>query len=112
ATPEHTHWRGESVSARSVRHGAQAAGLVCVSQELVNFGDRHVGYSDELIDCFTTVCRPESPFASRPGAVVENGDFMAHSQIVSRVARLYDREPAQEAAPEPSGRLRRLLSRR
>jgi SAM-dependent methyltransferase len=112
STVEHTHWRGASVSAQSVRACAEKAGLVCPSQELVNFGDSHVGRGQDLIDAFTVVCRPGSPFA-RPTRAVENRSFMDQSVNIAKVAPLYRLDEATDRPrprPQP-GLLRRLMLR-
>lgn len=107
---EHTHWRARSVSARSVRESAQLAGLVCVGQELVNFGDSYVGRGEELIDCFTLI-RRNGLQATTPTEIVENADFMSQSATVAALARLYGSSAKHEEAPASPGRFRRLLAR-
>jgi len=109
---EHTHWRAPSVSAESVRKFAEDAGFVCVAQELINFGDSHVGRGQELIDCFTVLCRRGSPSA-RPTRMAENPDFMPQSELITKLAPLYggfgDHE--EEDVRVGPGRLRRFLPR-
>jgi SAM-dependent methyltransferase len=107
---EHTHWRGQSVSAGLVRECAERVGLLCCSQELVNFGDSHVGRGSKLIDCFTVLCRPDAMVA-RPTSVLENPDFMEHSVSISRLASLYA-VPGEPTGSSPeTSRWRRLLRR-
>jgi ubiquinone/menaquinone biosynthesis C-methylase UbiE len=62
------HRRALSVNAESFRASCEAAGLRCVTQELVNWGGRR------LIDCFSTVVPAAA--AARPTTVVRNHGFM------------------------------------
>lgn len=64
------HYRGVSASAAHARRTIESAGLVCCRQELVNFEVR-----TNLIDCFTTLSRKDSTFASQH-EIVRNGSFM------------------------------------
>jgi 2-polyprenyl-3-methyl-5-hydroxy-6-metoxy-1,4-benzoquinol methylase len=107
---QHAHWRARSVSAQTVRASAEEAGLHCFAQEIVNFGDSHVGRGDELIDCFTILRRPGVQL-ERPTNVVENSTFMPQSDMIARLARLYGGEPDGSTPLVQPSRLRRLLSR-
>ena len=111
-TVQHAHWRASSVSSQTVRASAEEAGLHCSGQELVNFGDSHVGRGHELIDCFTVLRGPGVQFEG-PTNVVENPGFMPQSVMIASLARLYGSEPDRDTDTplvRPS-RLRRLLSR-
>jgi SAM-dependent methyltransferase len=79
------HWRGLSVSASSFAKTAHDAGLMCIGQEIINWGT-----SRRMIDCFSLVTRPTSKWA-RPNTVVHNPNFMKEARQVSRSARLYTR---------------------
>lgn len=68
------HRRALSVSAESFRASCEAAGLRCVTQELVNWGGRR------LIDCFSTVVPAAA--ARRPTTVVRNPRFMDEAASV------------------------------
>lgn len=79
---ENRHWRAESMSA-DIFHGfCEAAGLACVSQEIVNWGCPH------LTDCVSVVTPRESRRA-RPRRVAENPAFMDEAQRLARLAELY-----------------------
>lgn len=54
------HWRASSVSAEVVQRLAEAAGLHCEAQELVQWG------GDVWNDCFTLLRRPQAGAAARP----------------------------------------------
>jgi SAM-dependent methyltransferase len=77
-----THWRGRTVSAESVRTAASRAGLVCVSQELVNWdgGEHH-------IDCYSVFRKLEG---ERPDVVkTAVSDFSRETAYVRSLAALY-----------------------
>ncbi len=68
-TIENKHWRGASVSAELFRNTAERFGIVCLKQEIVNWG------GEDLIDCFTTFARS----TDRPSGgteIIENPGFM------------------------------------
>ena len=77
------HWRGKSVTAAKVEEIARGHGLQCISQELVNWSTRRA-----LIDCFTTLVRPDSKWA-RENRVVRNHRFMLEAEGIRRLASLY-----------------------
>ena len=78
-----THWRAETMSAPLFEATCAAAGLRCLSQELVNWGTESL-----LIDCFTVItrARPGAPAANR---VTENAEFMKEAELVKRRAAAY-----------------------
>lgn len=76
------HWRAPSVTAPEVERLACASGLICISQELVNWG------SPFLIDCFTTLTRPDSRW-SRANRVIRNYGFMKEAKLICSIAPLY-----------------------
>jgi ubiquinone/menaquinone biosynthesis C-methylase UbiE len=83
------HWRAYSVTAAEVERLSRAAGLACISQELVNWGGRFP-VTRFLIDCFSMVTAVHSA-RSRPNRVLRNHEFMKEAQLIAGVARLYTR---------------------
>ena len=83
ATEKAWHHRGTDVSAAAVEAAVTAAGLVCIGQELLNWG-----VTPDLTDCVTQFARPGGRFA-RPNAVVPNPDFMADAARIGGLAGLY-----------------------
>lgn len=77
-----SQWRAPTVTAAKFREMAEAAKLVCISQELVNWGARR------LIDCFTTVVAPDSPLA-RPTRTVRNPGFMDEVRYLAKLGAFY-----------------------
>jgi SAM-dependent methyltransferase len=75
-------WRALDMTAERFRESCAAAGLQCISQEIVNWTTRR------LIDCLSTFTRPSSRWA-RPNRVLENPGFVAEARAVKRRARLY-----------------------
>lgn len=67
---ESSRWRASSVSADLFDTLCKEAGLVCINQELVNWGTRR------LIDCFSTFT-PEGSKWARPKTMVRNYEFTA-----------------------------------
>jgi ubiquinone/menaquinone biosynthesis C-methylase UbiE len=76
------HWRALSVSASEVDRMCDERGLVCLAQELVNWGGRR------LIDCFSLIARPGSS-RDHPKVVVRNSDFMAEARSIRCAAEAY-----------------------
>jgi len=79
-------WRGTSVSAAVVAGYADAAGLRCVVQELVDWaphGDRSV-----LSDCFTVLTRPGSRW-DRETVLLESAGFSDEVERARRLAAAY-----------------------
>lgn len=77
---DYGEWRAGSVTADKVRAEAERHGLVCRSQELINWGGRR------LIDCFTVLQRRQASPQTR-----HNFDFTNHAFRVQRLAALYGR---------------------
>ena len=75
-------WRALDMTAGRFRARCEAAGLQCISQEIVNWTTRR------LIDCLSTFTRPSSRWA-RPNRVFENPGFVAEARAVKRRAPLY-----------------------
>ena len=74
--------RGESVSAKDVRAFCHAAGLHCVSQEVINWAGHH------LIDCMTVLCRPSGRYAA-PYKQVRNPFFIDEAHRIRQRSELY-----------------------
>ncbi len=68
-TVENRHWRGESMSAELFRAYCRAAGLRCLSQEILAWG------GEVLNDCFSVITKGSSQ-PDQPPRVVENPHFM------------------------------------
>lgn len=79
------HWRASSVSAERVRAWASAAGLGCVSQEILQWG----GPLDS--DCISVVRRPAAGDGAPSTAVVRHPDFNAEIEHFRRLSELYRR---------------------
>ena len=60
------------------------AGLVCVGQELINWGD----IGRKMIDCLSLVARPDSRWA-RANVTVSNPNFMDEAFSAGRIASVY-----------------------
>jgi SAM-dependent methyltransferase len=78
-----THWRAFNMSAATFRSLAQAANLVCISQEIIGWGGTH-----RLIDTISIVTQPGSRW-SRPIRVLRNEDFVRDVSVLARLAPLY-----------------------
>lgn len=81
-----THWRSDTMSAALFRTFAQAANLVCISQEIVGWGGTR-----RLIDAMSIVTPPGSRWA-RPIRVVHNEDFVRDISVLAKLAPLYSPE--------------------
>jgi hypothetical protein len=73
-------WRAESVTAERFTAQCESVGLVCISQEKINWE-----FGPYLIDAFSTFTPAGSPWA-RPRRAVSNRRFRRE---VRRVARVY-----------------------
>jgi ubiquinone/menaquinone biosynthesis C-methylase UbiE len=81
-------WRALSMTSEKLRELAEAAGLVTIRQELVNWRSRR------LIDCFSTVT-PKGSAWERPLTMLKNYGFMNEARHVRRLSLLYaDRRAA------------------
>lgn len=101
-TVEDSHWRDQTTSAAVAHRLCADAGLVCTSQELVQWGLSHHG------DCFTMLRRPridEVVDFLAPPKRFEN-PYMREEIAYSRmIAEVYGRDPGasdpeREAAPD------------
>jgi SAM-dependent methyltransferase len=83
------HWRAANVSAELVRDACAAAGLVWVTQEIVNWGGH------QLSDCFSTIVRAGSKWARAPQIIV-NPQFMDEAERLRRRVIAAGGEPLGE----------------
>jgi len=79
---DNVQWRALSMTAERFRESSEAAGLQCISQEVIPCGTRR------LIDCVSTFTTPSSRWA-RPNRVLVNPGFMVEAKIIKRQAPLY-----------------------
>jgi SAM-dependent methyltransferase len=75
-------WRSLTMTAREFRQQCEAAGLQCISQELINWDTRRV------IDCLS-IFTTRSSFWARPNRILVNPGFMAEAKAIKRRAPLY-----------------------
>lgn len=114
-------WRAPSVSARVVRHAGRRAGLVCVSQELVNWVghasdiERHElrGEHVPLTDCFSVFMRPRLPISATPAPtrVYINRHFVDEWRQLVEMAQVYSSPSDFTATPASGGRQPRRVRR-
>jgi Methyltransferase domain len=83
-----SHWRASSVSSELVLKAVEANGLICLSQEAINWGTR------ECIDCISVLARSHSAF-ERPYVFLNNPHFMDEAEAISRCSRAYTFKPRQ-----------------
>ena len=77
-------WRAHSVTSRKVVDVGKAAGLVCIGQEIINWG-RH---NRRTVDCFSMLTRSGSKW-ERPNVVVRNPFFMHEAISAHVVSEVY-----------------------
>lgn len=75
-------WRAQSMSAKLMRAFADRAGMSCVQQELIPWGN--IGYP-VLIDCMSTIVNAPG----RPCTVIENRRFMEEASAIKRISELH-----------------------
>jgi len=88
------HWRAESMTADLFGEFCRKAGLVCISQELVNWG------CTDLTDCLSLFTRNETGDSS-PAGRVENPSFMEEAANLRRVSELYGRNSQSDKETDP-----------
>lgn len=76
------HWRAASMSAKKMRAFAQNAGMSCVQQEIIPWGQGRTW----MIDCISTIVNTPG----QPCQVVGNPRFMEEAAAIKRVASLGD----------------------
>ena len=103
------HWRARSVSARTFRMAARAAGLACLSQELINWIGRdavvdryHIPAARiPLTDCLSIVMRPlgDAPADTR---MLCNRTFVDEWRQTLSLAPVYARRAREASAVNPA----------
>jgi ubiquinone/menaquinone biosynthesis C-methylase UbiE len=73
-----THWRAASMSADKMRKFVAGAGMSCVQQELIPWGE---GWP-VLIDCLSTILN----VSGKECAVIENRRFMEEAAAIKRIS--------------------------
>lgn len=86
------YWRDRSVSASTFREHAERAGLVCISQELINWLR-----TKRLIDCISIVTPAGSRWA-RPNVVLRNPRFMLEAEQARALSAAYAVTGARSAS--------------
>lgn len=86
--PLHNTWRAPSMTARKFRQYAHQAGLVCLSQEKVNWNSRR------LIDCFSTFALAGESWHSRT-PFRKNPDFMREAGLAKSIPQAFFRTNKQ-----------------
>ena len=87
------HVRAKSMTAERFADACYMAGLACVGQEIISWGDGR-----KLIDCLSLLARPGSRW-DRPNVVVVNPDFMGEAVSAHRVASLYGSLGVHQTSP-------------
>jgi len=77
------HWRARSMDARKMIEFAGQSNLLCIKQELVNWGTRSA-----LIDCFSILVRPDSKWA-QDYKIIRNYNFMEETRLINNLSRIY-----------------------
>lgn len=81
-TIENAHWRATSMTAELFRTYCNDVGLKCISQEIINWGDRG------LTDCFSLFTR-ERVRTERETVIFENREFMKEAYRMKKISELY-----------------------
>jgi SAM-dependent methyltransferase len=80
---DETHYRDVTMTAPLFETYCKGAGLVCIGQELVNWGTKR-----SLIDCFSSFVHKASHYV-RTNHVVRNRDFMRETESIRHLSTLY-----------------------
>lgn len=81
ASCQNEHWRATSVSADSFVQSCRESGLVCTSQELINWGGK-----PDLTDSLSTIAMPRLADAGGSVRRRENPQFMDEALSLGRIA--------------------------
>lgn len=92
-----THGRALTMSASEFRRLAQASGLRCIGQELINWRSRL------LLDCHSIIAHPDSAWTA-DDRVYKNRDFMKEAGQIRRMASVYSRLGQSPDSPRPCNR--------
>jgi ubiquinone/menaquinone biosynthesis C-methylase UbiE len=76
------HWRAPSMTATKFSDHARKAGLVCTSQEKINWGGRRT------IDCLSSFKKGAPSRTSEP-TIIHNPHFMSEAGYLSKLSRIY-----------------------
>ena len=85
-TVPNAHWRSENVSAELVRNLCGPAGLHCLAQEIVSWGD----FPEN--DCFSLLAR--DPDREDETKVAINTEFWDEARALRGISRLYSKRPS------------------
>ena len=89
------HWRGPTVSSAGIVEASRQAGLACIGQEIINWGD----HNRRMIDCLSIVTRTGSKW-ERPNVVVHNPAFTEEARSARSQSKMYSSlRPHSEAEP-------------
>lgn len=89
------HFRAFSMTAAKFRSMAEAAGLCCIGQELINWGTKRP------IDCISVFTVQGSAWAG-PYRLIENRHFMDEAESLRKLSALYGLRRRQAEADPPS----------
>ena len=78
------HWRAPSVTSQKIVDVCSASGLVCIGQEIINWGHKTL----KMIDCLSILTRSGSRW-DRPNVVVRNPYFMAEAMSAHAISEVY-----------------------
>jgi len=78
------HLRARSVTAQKILDICSACGLVCIGQEIIDWGHE----TRKMIDCFSIMTRSGSKW-ERPNVVVRNPYFMAEAMSAHAISEVY-----------------------
>jgi len=78
------HYRDEVVTSDLFKTICERHGLVCISQEVINWG------GDKLIDCLSVFTMPSSSY-KKDYAYIENNKFMEEASYIRELSSIYGR---------------------
>ncbi len=85
------HWRAYSMTGRLMEEMVKKAGMVCISQEFINWGTKPA----HLIDCITVFIKHDSWWKGETKKFY-NRNFMKEAGIIKALSRLYSQERLKE----------------
>ncbi len=80
---DNPHWRAESMNAELFNQYCDEAGLQCLTQEKIGWGDTVFN------DCFSMFARKENPLA-KSLQIYENENFMYEANRLCRISKFYN----------------------
>jgi 2-polyprenyl-3-methyl-5-hydroxy-6-metoxy-1,4-benzoquinol methylase len=90
-------WRSESMTCEAFQEFCEQAGLVCISQEIVNWRNKRY-----LTDCMS-VFTPKGSTYSQKHKVFKNRSFMAQAELLATLANLYASPNSREVRATTAG---------